>query len=304
MESAGLFFRADMVADGVTDDELRARRRRGELHRLQRGAYLTSTDLTVEARHLLEVEAAVQRLSDDAVVCGVSAALVHGLTTWRLPLGRVHVLRPASSGARRGRLVQVHTAALTDDDVVGVGTTAVTSIVRTVVDVARCVPFEKAVVVIDDALHRHLVTRPELERVLDRTPTARGTPAARRAVAFAHPGAGSPGESRSRVAMHRVGLAPPRSQWPITDSSGRLIATGDFGWPDQRVLGEFDGRMKYGRGLRPGQSPGDAVVAEKLREDEVRDQDIRVVRWIWPELDRFQVVAARLERAGVPWRRR
>ncbi len=50
-------------------------------------------------------------------------------------------------------------------------------------------------------------------------------------------------------------------------------------------------------------------MAEKLREDEIRDLDLRVVRWIWPEIDEFDPVAGRLRRAfaaspaGAAWRR-
>jgi hypothetical protein len=58
-----------------------------------------------------------------------------------------------------------------------------------------------------------------------------------------------------------------------------------------------------------GQDPADVVVAEKLREDEIRDVGLRVVRWIWPEIDHFDPVAERLCRAfaaspaGARWRR-
>ena len=71
----------------------------------------------------------------------------------------------------------------------------------------------------------------------------------------------------------------------------------DFGWPELRTVGEFDGLWKYGRLLRPGEEPADVVVAEKLREDEIRDLDLRVVRWTWPDLDHFDAVVERLCRA-------
>ena len=296
---ADVLFRAELLAAGTTAKELRASCERGELHVVQRGAYTPMVPASRTERHLLDIRAAVERLSDDAVVSGVSAVVLHGLASWRLPVGRVHVLRPAASGARRGRLVQVHTARLEDDDVVEVDGIAVTSVARTVVDVARTLPFEQAVVIVDHALHRHLVTRPHLERVLDSSPRARGTSKARRAVAFAHPGAESPGESRSRVAMHRLGVDPPTPQWRVVDSGARVIARVDFGWPEHGVVGEFDGLIKYSRGRGV-----EAVVAEKLREDAVRDTSLRVVRWIWPELDDFEQVARRLERAGVPRARR
>ncbi len=42
-------------------------------------------------------------------------------------------------------------------------------------------------------------------------------------------------------------------------------------------MGEFDGRIKYGRLLRPGQEAGDAVFEEKRREDAIRDEGWKVV---------------------------
>lgn len=63
------------------------------------------------------------------------------------------------------------------------------------------------------------------------------------------------------------------------------------------MAGEFDGQVKYGRLLRPGQSPGDAVFAEKVREDRLRGEGLTVVRWTWDELTPFDAVESRLRRA-------
>ena len=59
-------------------------------------------------------------------------------------------------------------------------------------------------------------------------------------------------------------------------------------------MGEFDGLVKYGRMLRPGQDPAEVLVAEKLREDALRDEGLGVVRWIWSDLDDFAPTARRL----------
>jgi hypothetical protein len=116
-------------------------------------------------------------------------------------------------------------------------------------------------------------------------------------VAFADGRAESVGESRSRIAIARAGLPTPALQVPVPLPAGTAYA--DFGWPARRVLGEFDGKVKYGRLLRPGQDPGDVVYEEKVREDEVRAQRWEVVRWRWADLDDFAPVAARIrERFG------
>jgi hypothetical protein len=77
---------------------------------------------------------------------------------------------------------------------------------------------------------------------------------------------------------------------------GRVFEV-DFGWPELQTVGEFDGLAKYRRLLKPGQDPAEVVVAEKLREDEIRDLGLRVVRWVWAEIDDFAPVAGRIRRA-------
>jgi hypothetical protein len=79
-----------------------------------------------------------------------------GHTIWSIPLNRVHVTRSRANGARRSRYVHMHGATLKPGEVVTVDV-LVTSPARTVVDLARTVPFEQAVVVADAALAIGLV---------------------------------------------------------------------------------------------------------------------------------------------------
>jgi hypothetical protein len=204
----------------------------------------------------------------------------------------VHVTRDGLTGGHRRRTLHVHVRPLGADEITTVDGTAATAVARTLADVARDEPFEAAVAIVDTALRRHLVPREALERALDEAAGRRGVRAARRAISFADPGAESVGESRSRVLLDRARLPKPVLQWEVP---GRpQLGRCDFGWPELRTVGEFDGRIKYGRLLRPGQSPGDAVFAEKRREDAIRDAGFRVVRWVWDDLDDFAEVVERL----------
>jgi hypothetical protein len=284
---------------GYSDTEISRLLRSGDLTPVRSGAYVVgSLPDGAAARHALRLRADVEHLADDVVASHVSAAVLHGLPTWGLSLQRVHVSRDRRrSGGRVGSTVHVHIAPLRADEIVTVGGIAVTSAARTVVDLARSVPFEPAVVIADHALGRRLVTRADLDDALLRATRWPGTPAARRAIAFADGRSESIGESRSRVAMRRAGLPDPLPQWEVRAADGRLIGRVDFGWPDRATVGEFDGRIKYGRLLRPDQQPGDAVYAEKLREDELRSVRLGVVRWTWADLGRFGPVADRLWRS-------
>jgi hypothetical protein len=285
-----------MLAAGFSDDEVRRLLRIGDLTRVRRGSYVVGP-LPEEPvrRHRLAISAAVRALADEAVLSHASAAVLHGLPLWNVPLARVHVTRARPTGGRRGRLVHVHTAPLHSDEIVLVDGVAVASVARTVVDIARTVPFEQAVVVADAALASGLVDGLALAEALLRATGWRGAPAARRAVAFAEPGAASVGESRSRVAIMRAGLPRPVLQWEVRDGSGHLVGRTDFGWPALGAVGEFDGEVKYGRLLQPGQSPGEVVFAEKVREDRIRATDLGMARWVWDELGpAFAPVAARI----------
>jgi hypothetical protein len=96
--------------------------------------------------------------------------------------------------------------------------------------------------------------------------------------------------------MARVGVPTPQPQYEVR-AGGLRVARSDFGWPDLGAVAEFDGLVKYGRLLLPGESVADAVVREKLREDAIRDTGMRCVRWIWSDLEDFTQPAARLARA-------
>ena len=290
----GLSLRRDLLADGLTDAEVRVLRRRGVLSAVRPGAYLHGPEPDDAAvRHLLEIRAALPALGPDTVISHTSAAVVHGLPLWAVRLDRVHATRNRGSGARRSGVVQLHAAVLLPDEVAVVGGLPVTSVARTIADLGRMLPFEAALVPADGALFRRLVTPDALAAAVERGAHRPRNGDARRVVAFADGRAESPGETRSRVAIRRAGLPAPALQY---STSGFRC---DFGWEEHGTVAEFPsyGRIKYGRCLRPGQDPGDAVFEEKVREDALRDRGLQVVRWIWAELGSFDAPAGRLRRA-------
>jgi hypothetical protein len=62
-------------------------------------------------------------------------------------------------------------------------------------------------------------------------------------------------------------------------------------------MGEFDGMMKYGRLRREGETPGQAVEREKVREDRLREETgWLMVRLIWAEIFRPGPMAAKIRR--------
>ncbi|MHA6617858.1 type IV toxin-antitoxin system AbiEi family antitoxin domain-containing protein [Pseudonocardia sp. DLS-67] len=299
MDLPELTLRPHLLAAGFSDDEMRRLVRSGQLTPVRRGAYVRGElPDDVLGRHALQIAAAMGELAGDAVVSHVSAAVLHGLRIWGVRLGPVHVTRRRPGGGRRGALVHVHVASLDPSEITTIAGLPVTSLARTAADLARMLPFEQAVVVADSAMFYKRPDRVEpgdLIDVLDAVPRRPGTRSARRAIALSNGLSESVGESRSRLAIAAAGLPVPVLQWEVRASAtGAFIGRVDVGWPELRTVGEFDGLVKYGRTLRPGQDVAEVLVAEKMREDALRDEDLGVVRWIWSDLANFAATAKRL----------
>ncbi|RBY94289.1 hypothetical protein DQ244_02845 [Blastococcus sp. TBT05-19] len=294
-ETPPLLLRREALAQGWSDDELARALRTGELSRVRRGAY--AHEVPAGERHALLVHATMAQVRRAAVVSHQSAAVLLGLPLWNVPLDRVHVTRTPGAGTHRSSVLCCHVARLRDDEVVEVSGVRVTNAARTLLDLARSLPHELAVVALDAALHRGMLGAEQLRDRLFDVVGSPGSRAAARAVAFADGRSESVGESRSRVALARWKLPVPELQFEVRSPAGLLVARTDFAWPEDRLVGEFDGRVKYGRLRRPGETAGDAVHREKLREDAVRAEGWGVVRWGWSDLEAPHRLAARLRRA-------
>lgn len=286
----------DLRLAGFDQGELRRLTKAGELVRVRRGAYAETAADDPEGRHRQLISATLPTLSGQACVSHQSAAVLHGLPMWPDLLDRVHVIRPRAGGGRRGAVVHVHPAPLADGDVVELNGVPVTSLARTVADCARTLSFIRGVGLGDAALRAGL-TPDELARQLEVAAGRPGVPAARRTAAFLDGRAENFGESLSRVVLRRAGVPTPDLQFEVVDLTGQLVARTDFAWAEHRTVAEFDGKIKYGRLLRPGETGGDVIFREKVREDRLRDLGWEVVRWIWADLREPRLLAERLERA-------
>jgi hypothetical protein len=194
----------------------------------------------------------------------------------------------------------VHAGRLDPGDVVAIHGVRATSPGRTLVDLARTTSHPTAVIAADYALARRLVAPGELALALAAAGHCRGAAAARRALLFADGRSESAGESRTRLVLHQGGLPPPHLQVQIYAQDGTFLGRVDLGYPELGVLIEFDGKVKYQQPFRPGQTPAEVVIAEKLREDRLRALGYVVVRFVWSDLadpaGMAAIVATALER--------
>ena len=167
---------------------------------------------------------------------------------------------------------------------------------RTVVDLARESPLPSALAAADFALREDLCTQDDLiEVVSELPPRAPGLRAAQLVSMLADARAMSVGESLSRAQMYLLNLPRPDLQVRWEDDDG-LIGYTDFGWDG--VVGEFDGKVKYGASLNQG-DPAAVVWREKLREDRLRARGARVARWVWADALSPRRLASRLAAQGV-----
>ncbi|MBY6365382.1 type IV toxin-antitoxin system AbiEi family antitoxin domain-containing protein [Rhodococcoides corynebacterioides] len=280
-----LMRRAHAAAQGLSDHDIAELVKSGDMVCVHRGIYAPGDHyrhLDSDRRHLLTLRAHLMCCTSDVFAGHQSAALLHGMQLLRRP-SLVHLATTRAAGGHVTATRHVHAEGLDPVDVCVVDGCATTTAARTVADLARVLPFEDAVCVGDSALRRGLTVIDDVIEALDRTGTSSGRVAARAALRFLSPASESVGESRSRVYFRHFGIPQPELQVTLVLDDGTEVRP-DFLWDDAGVLGEFDGKSKYGRLARPDESPADVVHREKLREDRLRAQGWRVVRWGTPDL--------------------
>lgn len=274
---------------GYSDDELQRACRDGQLCRLGRGLYAQG-ELATRDRHLARAVLALARLPRATALSHVTAALMHRLPVEVPALETVHVTRSRATGRHTADTL-IHSAALAEENICLIDGLRVTSLARTVVDSARLLGFDDGVVLADAALRGQVLTRRMLDAALEESRQRMGIPKARRVVAAACDRSESPGETRSRLLLARRGIPAPVLQANVRSSDGRWLARPDFLWDDYGVIGEFDGKVKYTA------DAAKVVIAEKAREDRLREAGWFVVRWVWADLLKPKVLQRRIERA-------
>lgn len=293
-----VLLRAELLDAGLTDRELSRMVRVGELHRLRRGAFITGMQweaAEASARHAMLARAVLKQARTDVVLGHVSALPEYAAPTWGLPLDVVHVIRKDKRAGRKERGVRQHQGVLLAGDVVMRNDVEVTSPDRTPLDITTVAGVEPSLVVMNHFLHTGLTTP---ERLRERYDTMRRDPFTLRTdivLRLADARIESVGESRTVFLCWRNGVPAPVPQWLVYDERGRLVARLDFAWPELKVWLEFDGREKYLKYLKEGETVVDAVLREKERESTIAKlTGWRCIRITWADLQQPERTAARI----------
>jgi hypothetical protein len=299
-------WRADLILSSEIDipaqrSALYRSTAKGEYVRVRRGVFIPAPRwraLGPEERHRERVRATALA-EPGVVIAGLSAAMLWNLPLVVAPPALPQVVVARTSGGRSSLFVQRLGIGI-PNGVVEIDGMRVAPLAWTVAQIAAACDAEISVPIIDAALAGRAFADARVEQdVLMDVPIAIGTRRRDFALGFADSRSGSPGESLSRVAIHRAGLPAPDLQVEFHDDRGQ-IGFVDFHWPDRRIVGEFDGEGKYRRDLSGrDRSPADIVIAEKWREDRLRAVGQRVVRWGWSTARAKDDLRGRLIRAGL-----
>jgi hypothetical protein len=242
----------------------------GELVHLTRGVWrprLAVTDLAGRVAAVLSVYPA------DTVVCGLTAARLHGL--W-LPSDEVCVDEPieliihpgvpvpADRVASRRSRIRARRQVLARDEIAVVDGVPVTSDARTWLDLAQQLSLPDLVAAGDSAL-RGTATAEEIDRVLRRATHRRGVVKARTAALLLDVRSRSRPESHLRYALVSNGLPKPDVNKAILTEHGEWLAEPDLSYRDVRLALEYNGRKHANE--------------DRMRRDLTRGVDVSIAGW-------------------------
>ncbi len=293
-----LWFRDDALAAGMTDSMIRKMIRSKEWARVRWGAYTSSelwAELGAEDRHRLRSRAVLHRGHESSILSHVSAALEYGVPVWGIDLTPVHVTRQDGRGGRKEAGVVHHRGALTPAEVTEVAGVPVTTPTRTAIEVAAMTTLESGLITVNGLLHAKLLTPAELAAAAQRTARWPGSLTTDLLVRLADPRIESAAESRFVHLAWSQQLPRPEPQVEVYDESGLLIGRVDFALPHLRAYFEIDGREKYYRYRREGESVADFVLREKKRQEQITLlTGWTCIRLTWDDLNHPERTARRI----------
>ncbi|MCC9146200.1 MULTISPECIES: hypothetical protein [unclassified Arthrobacter] len=314
-------FAADDALSGARRSTLARRCGNGEVVRVRPGVYVAAAawdQLPRWERDRLRIKAAIEKGHGQRVLVQESAAVIWGIPVIGATPDIMLLASRTSHGRRRGDLRWTERRLLAP--VVQRDGVQLTSRIQTVLDMAAYLPFQRAVPAMDHVLRPDPVRMLAPLRKSDLLNTAALLPdqakrsRARQVIDFADGRSESPGESYSRAVLYRQGFPVPELQQEFFSAGGKFLGRTDFYWSEQRLVGEFDGAVKYGRGalasaevtaLRPS---WETLTQEKRREDAIRAMGVRFARWSWEDITRSPQdpdgMVQLLVRAGLPRVRR
>lgn len=259
----GAYLRRDLMREcgrRRLDDALRS----GVLHALWPG-------VLVEGDRALDLQtraaAALLTTNPDAVICGPTAAGLHGCTA--LTTAETHVLVPYGRSPRQQPGLVVHHSCFYKDQVVVLDGLRALALPQVVADLLCTARPADALALGDEALR---MAEPRCEEFRNAVaarirvrPDPRGSVRGPHLWELCSPRSESPPESWTRLLLIEQGFPLPEVNFSILSPVGRELYRLDLAWPLLRIAVEYDGH---------------AVHAGQEEHDEARDEDLRRRGWI------------------------
>lgn len=274
LEPDGLLLR-DRALTAVDPDDVLTALRSGRLRRIQRGIYLPrriETTPLVLARAALISSGVV-----DAVASHQTAAWVH---QFAVPADhRVqHVKVPREQRRRNRPDLNFYTRSIGCGEVEEREGVPVTTVARTLADLATSLERMRAVWALDDALRRRLCAKADVGAVIERWRGGAGCISARERLDEADGKAESILATAGRLVLRDRGVRLPIPQHELWAPDGTLVARLDGAYLPEKVALEFDGADPHGL--------PEAVFRDRWRQNGLPELGWTVLRFTWWDVTR------------------
>lgn len=299
ISSRQIKLRRELVAAGWSDRDIARAVAGGLIHRVRHGAYVDGAlwrKLADErARHRARARAVLRTAHPSSVLTHQSALSEHIDSLWRLGLGDVAITRTDGVAGRHEAGIVHHSGGLHLPHITVRHGVPMSTPARAAVEVLSVADTELGFALLNMVLSTGRTTISEVKDVAAQTEHWPNTLGVRIAIGLASPKLTSIAESRTFYLFYREGVPLPELQVEVHDTAGRLIGIVDFLWRTHRVFLEFDGRIKYERHRRPGESLADYLMREKRREERICE----VTGWMcvrigWADLENPERLARRI----------
>jgi hypothetical protein len=277
----GVVARGQLRALGLATGAINLRIANGRLHRLHRGVYAVGHLMLTDEGFWM---AAVLAAGSGTVLSHHAAASLWGMR--RTASRVIDVTAPTQHQARPG--IRFHCSRLPVDEVTTKDGIAVTTVPRTLFDLAAVLSLDQLRRAVNEAEIRRLWDPLSLHDLLKRHPRRPGAGSVR--AVLATPGAGitrNDIEERFLGLLDRAGLPRPATNVPLR--LGARFIEPDCMWRDERLIVELDG---YGTHHTRA-----AYENDRARDRELTASGWRVMRVTWRQLDDEPEAVARDLRA-------
>jgi very-short-patch-repair endonuclease len=267
----GLITHGQLTQLGIRPRTIGHRIERGQLHRVHRGVYAVGHALLSQKGRWM---AAVLVGGEGAVLSHRSAAALWGVR----PSSRTEVQVTVPSGRGRRPGIRFHRGSVPKDEVTVRNGIPITTVSRTLLDLAAVVSVRQLERAINEAEVLRLWDELSLAALAERYPRRPGTRAVRQALNARQDGetlTRSELEERFLETVRSASLAQPEVNATL-EARGRSFEI-DFLWREQRLAVELDGRAAH-------------HTVEAFERDRERDRILQVAGWrtvriTWSQLD-------------------